>query len=691
MADFLKPHLPAMLWWIPLLPLLAGGIIAFLPDARGKIAAKLAIGALGVSTLLALSALLCTLDPQATGAPRVASSVAWFTFGEVVLKVGLLLDPMAAAMAAMVTFVALWIFIYSQGYMHDEKRYGRFFGFLSLFSGAMLMVVLSNSLLLLFMAWELVGLASYLLIGFYYQKPSAAAAAQKAFITTRVGDMAFFLGMIWLYGHSGTLLFYDGGNGLLESGALTSLAGATTVAGLTVSAAASLLLLVGAMGKSGQVPLHTWLPDAMEGPTPVSALIHAATMVAAGVFLIARTHPVFSAAADADGLSISLTATAWIGAITALYAALVAVAQTDIKRILAYSTVSQLGFMMIALGTGGVAAAMFHLIAHAFFKALLFLSAGSVIHGCDGEQDIRRMGGLRAAMPKTFLAYAIGMMALAGFPFVFSGFWSKEAILHSAEIWPGGKGPFLIAATAALLTAFYMTRQALLVFFGSSRDKTSAHPHESPSVMWVPLFVLAAGAVLLSLVGTPAWPWFERWIEGESATFNLAAFAKPGTLLLIGLSLVIVSLGVAVAWKIYGKFAKRDDIESPGSSFVDPMQQKLGKGWGFLGSGMGFDAFYEKAVIGPLAFLAGGIDALERQVFVPLMGLGELVLKRCGIITRSTDDCAINGGFDRACDGLRQGAASSSQSQSGRPQGYLRAIGLTATLLLLLYFWLSDW
>jgi NADH-quinone oxidoreductase subunit L len=218
------------------------------------------------------------------------------------------------------------------------------------------------------------------------------------------------------------------------------------------------------MGKSGQVPLHTWLPDAMEGPTPVSALIHAATMVAAGVFLVARTHPIFSAAADASGLSTALTAAAWIGGITALYAALVALAQTDIKRILAYSTVSQLGFMMVALGTGGVAAAMFHLIAHAFFKALLFLSAGSVIHGCHEEQDIRRMGGLRQAMPKTFITYAIGMMALAGFPFVVSGFWSKEAILHSAGIWPGGHGPFLLAATAALLTAFYMTRQALLVF-----------------------------------------------------------------------------------------------------------------------------------------------------------------------------------------------------------------------------------
>ncbi|HSP43403.1 MAG TPA: NADH-quinone oxidoreductase subunit L, partial [Luteolibacter sp.] len=478
-----------LLWCVPLLPLLAATVIAFLPDAKGKIAAKIAIAALTVSCLLALGALACVLTP---GIERIPAPLTWFSFGDVALKVGLLLDPLSAGMGAMVTFVALWIFIYSLGYMSEEQRFGRFFGFLSLFCGAMLMVCYSNNLLLLFMAWEGVGLASYLLIGFYYQKPSAAAAAQKAFITTRVGDMAFFLGMIWLYGETGTLLFFDGGNGLLENGALTSLAGATTIGGLTVSAMAALLLLVGAMGKSGQVPLHTWLPDAMEGPTPVSALIHAATMVAAGVFLVARTHPIFSLGGETG---IALTATAWIGAITALYAALVAMAQYDIKRILAYSTVSQLGFMMVALGTGGVAAAMFHLIAHAFFKALLFLSAGSVIHGCHEEQDIRKMGGLRKAMPKTFLAYAIGMMALAGFPFVFSGFWSKEAILHSAEYWPGGKGPFVIAAAAALLTAFYMTRQALLVFFGESRSPET-HPHESPGVMIVPLFVLAAGAVL---------------------------------------------------------------------------------------------------------------------------------------------------------------------------------------------------
>lgn len=683
MASAFQENLPGLLWLIPVLPLLAGGIIAFLPDRRGRVASKIALGALLISCLIALAASSCTFGLADGESYRLATSATWFTFGESVLKVGMLLDPMSAAMISMVTFVALWIFFYSTGYMKDEARFGRFFGFLSLFCGAMLMVVLSNSLLLLFMAWELVGLASYLLIGFYFKKTSAAAAAQKAFITTRVGDMAFLLGMIWLYRETGTLLFYDGGAGLLESNALTSLAGTTTVGGFAVSAIASLLLLVGAMGKSGQVPLHTWLPDAMEGPTPVSALIHAATMVAAGVFLVARTHPIFSAAANAAGMTLPLTAAAWIGGITALYAALVAMAQSDIKRILAYSTVSQLGFMMVALGTGGVAAAMFHLIAHAFFKALLFLSAGSVIHGCHDEQDIRKMGGLSAAMPRTFLVYAIGMMALAGFPFLFSGFWSKEAILHSAQVWPGGKGPFLLAVIAAMLTAFYMTRQALLVFRGKPRTPGVSDPHESPKVMLIPLYVLATGAVLLSLIGTPIWPWFEKWVDGEKAEFHLNALTAHGGLGLISLSLVIVTIGVGVALKIY-----RDPPTD--SNAPDPLEGKLGGAWNFLSEGMKFDTFYEKFIIKPLSFIADAVNTMERLVFVPMMAIGESLSKAFGRATGSADEAGLNKGFNKLCSGLQSQANSTSDYQSGKPQGNLRTIGLGLTTLLILYFWLGT-
>jgi len=333
----------------------------------------------------------------------------------------------------------------------------------------MLGVVIANSLLLLFMCWELVGLTSYLLIGFWYQRPSAAAAAKKAFLTTRVGDVLFLLGIVWLFAQTGTLLFYKGGEGSLEPSALTALLAQHAGLGLSAAGAIGLLIFAGAAGKSGQFPLHVWLPDAMEGPTPVSALIHAATMVAAGVYLIARVYPLMAAGAHAGGSTAALTVVTWVGAFTAVLAALIAVAQNDIKRILAYSTISQLGYMMAGLGMGGVAVGMFHLITHAFFKALLFLGAGSVIHGCLEEQDIRRMGGLRAEMPLTFVTYAIGMLALCGFPLLFSGFWSKDGILDAARHWSVAKTPFYMLVFGALLTAFYMTRQVAYVFFGARR------------------------------------------------------------------------------------------------------------------------------------------------------------------------------------------------------------------------------
>jgi len=681
MVEAIKSQLPTLLWLVPLLPFFAAGVTAFMPNSKGKLASKVALVALGTSCLIAIAALICAVTPSEE--PVVASVIPWLIYGDVSLNIGVLLDPLSAAMAAMVTFVAFWIFVYSTSYMETEERFGRFFTFLSLFAGAMLMLVLANSLLLLFMAWELVGLASYLLIGFYFKKPSAAAACQKAFITTRVGDMAFLIGLIWLYRESGTLMFYNHGAGLLETNALSTLAGTITIGGLSVSAAASLLLLVGAMGKSGQVPLHTWLPDAMEGPTPVSALIHAATMVAAGVFLVARTFPIFSEVGGAHGSNIALTAAAWIGGITALYAALVAMAQTDFKRILAYSTVSQLGFMMIALGTGGVAAGMLHLICHAFFKALLFLSAGSVIHGCHEEQDIRKMGGLRKQMPKTFIAYAIGMMALSGFPFLFSGFWSKEAILHSAQHWHGGYGPFILAVLAAMLTAFYMTRQALLVFFGESRKPGVEHPHESPSRMTTPLFVLAAFAIGLSVISTPFWPWFEEWIGGESAHFNGGAMFNGNSMFLLAVSLTIVIVGVGASFMIYRNVSSDSNAD-------DPMKGKLGASlWGFLENAMGFDALYEKAIIGPLAKLADGFDFVDRKIFVPLMAAGESVSKTFGRFTGAADEHGPNLIFDEATQGIKHNAKQVSRSQNGRPQGYLRAIGLGMTVLLVLYFWIA--
>jgi NADH-quinone oxidoreductase subunit L len=451
--------------------------------------------------------------------------------------------------------------------MARDDNFTRFFCFMSLFGAAMLGLVIANSLLLLFICWELVGLSSYLLIGFWYERPAAAAAAKKAFITTRIGDLGLLLGMLWLYSQSGTLLFYDHGHGCLEASSLARLVAGTTLGGMAVSTAISLLIFAGAVGKSGQVPLHVWLPDAMEGPTPVSALIHAATMVAAGVFLVARMYPLMSAGPHPAALQV----VTWVGAITAVFAAAIAVAQNDIKRIIAYSTISQLGYMMLGLGVGGVAVGMFHLITHAFFKSLLFLGAGSVIHGCNGEQDIRKMGGLKKLMPWTFATYAVGMMALCGVPLFFSGFWSKDEILRAAWDWPVSAVPFCLGVAGAFLTAFYMTRQVSWVFFGkpAEAEGSPAPAHESPPVMTIPLVILAVFAVLAGFLGTPAWPWFHAFLNGESTPFAPAALVARPQLNLMLLSTLVVGTALFVGWKIYSKVAVQSFRET------DPLEKSL--------------------------------------------------------------------------------------------------------------------
>jgi len=428
-------------------------------------------------------------------------------------------------------------FVFSVGYMAGDKNFTRFFAYLSFFSGAMLGVVIANSLLLLFVSWELVGLASYLLIGFWIDRPSAAAAAKKAFITTRIGDLGFFLGMLWLYHSSGTTL-------VLRSGARLFGKRRTSChwRQRDLHCAADFLRCD---RKVGQFPLHVWLPDAMEGPTPVSALIHAATMVAAGVFLVARVYPLFSLGA-VNGVTPSLTVVVWVGVVTALMASLIALAQFDIKRILAYSTVSQLGLMMVSLGVGGVAAGIMHLIAHGFFKALLFLGAGSVIHGLQHEQDIRKMGGLRSIMSVTFLTYAIGMMNLSGVPF-FLFWWLDERRSPARD---GALARLSFAAylmlAGVILTALYMTRQIIYVFFGSSARNTDLQsvfrPHESPRVMTMPLVVLALCSILFVLVLTPAWPWLHAYLNGEPAHADFGLLIQP----IILLSLVLVAGGIGL-------------------------------------------------------------------------------------------------------------------------------------------------
>jgi NADH-quinone oxidoreductase subunit L len=668
------------LWLIPILPLLAAAVISICGQPQRRLAATLAIGSMSVAFLLSCCAFAATLHPAGHGPFREFHNFEWLRFGTASLQLGWVLDPLTACMLVMVTFVGSLIFIYSVGYMAHDQNFTRFFCFLALFASAMLGIIIANNLLLLFMSWELVGLASYLLIGFWYHKPSAAAAAKKAFITTRIGDIGFFIGLLWLYSKTGTLLFYDDGAGCLEASAVTKLVAETTIAGMAVSTAISLLIFCGAVGKSGQVPLHVWLPDAMEGPTPVSALIHAATMVAAGVFLVARVYPLMSAGIDPTQLSTTaLQVVTWVGAITAVFAALIAVAQNDIKRILAYSTVSQLGYMMIGLGTGGVAVGMFHLITHAFFKALLFLGAGSVIHGCHEEQDIRHMGGLRKLMPATFATYAIGMMALCGVPFFFSGFWSKDEILHSALSWPVSIGPFILAAIGALLTAFYMTRQVCYAFFGIYRGH--GKPHESPRVMTVPLVLLAIGAVVLGIFGTPAWPAFETYLSGHHTAFDGSKLFQGETVKVVSISIGIVALAIFTAWQLYG----RKPAASAGD--LDPLQRWNGTLFRWLSDRLYIDELYAATFIRGNAAFSKLADSFDRFVWGGLIRGVSLLIVALAHVNRAIDDMLINFGFDEGCRNIRSSSGFLSKLQDGQIQNYLRYISMALVGLLLLLIW----
>jgi len=629
------------LWLIPAVPIVASGIVAVLRQPRRTMAATLAIGSLAVSLLLSLAAFGHVVAGWSHGiAVRETVNFTWIQFGTTNVDLGWVLDPLSAVMLVMVSLVGLLIFIYSIGYMEHDENFTRFFCFLSLFAGAMLGVVISNSLLLLFMNWELVGLTSYLLIGFWYQKPAAAAAAKKAFLTTRVGDVFFLLGMVWLFAQTGTLLFYNHGAGSIETLALGGLLATPSALGLTAAGAIGLLIFAGAAGKSGQLPLHVWLPDAMEGPTPVSALIHAATMVAAGVYLIARVYPLMQAGALAGGTTTALTVVTWVGASTAVFAALIAVAQNDIKRILAYSTISQLGYMMAGLGMGGVAVGMFHLITHAFFKALLFMGAGSVIHGNHEEQDVRRMGGLWRLMPLTFLTYAIGMLALCGFPLLFSGFWSKDGILEAAQHWSVAKGPFYMLVFGALLTAFYMTRQVSYVFFGNRRGHEATH--ESPAVMTLPLAVLAFFAIVLGAIGTPAWPWFRAFLEGHAAGFDMARFGEVGLLQLMGTSAAVVFLGLGLGWWIYGN--RTSQAEEP-----DALERAVPPVWAALRDKLYVDDLYGATVIAFYGWWARVADWLDRRVWGGVVAGVAWTFSGFARLNRFLDTNVVDGSFDKGC------------------------------------------
>ncbi|MDF2724364.1 MAG: proton-translocating NADH-quinone oxidoreductase, chain, partial [Paenibacillus sp.] len=452
----------------------------------------------------------------------------WIRIGDYTLRIGFEVTNLTVMMLVVVTLVSLLVNIYSAGYMKHDERITVFYGYVALFTFSMLGLVLSDNLLSLYIFWELVGVCSFLLVGFWYAKPKARAAAKKAFIVTRIGDAGLLLGILLLFWYmpDHALDFttiqsvFDGQSGAMTTGITTLIA---------------LLIFLGAVGKSGQFPLHVWLPDAMEGPTPISALIHAATMVAAGVFLIARTYDIFRDSAAA------METVAYVGGFTAIFAATIALAQNDIKRILAYSTVSQLGYMMMALGLGSLTGGIFHLFTHAFFKALLFLGAGSIIHAVH-TQNIQEMGGLGSKMKVTAWTFAIGALALSGIP-PLSGFWSKDLILTTA--FETNPLLFVVGLAAAFCTALYMSRLFFLVFTGKP-GAAAADAHESPASMTVPLVVLAALAALAGFVETPWNGWFGSWLSGE-------AEAAHGSGVAIVASIAVGLLGIYVGWLFYGK------------------------------------------------------------------------------------------------------------------------------------------
>jgi NADH-quinone oxidoreductase subunit L len=663
------------LWLIPALPLLAAAIGAFTPRRGRALAAGAAIAAMGGALVLAVGALLGAL---AAPAAHATANFGWFDLGAGQVPLGWLLDPLTAVMLVMVSSVGLLIFVFSLGYMRADPNHARFFCFLSLFAAGMLGLVAANSLLLLFVCWEIVGLASYLLIGFWFQRPAAAAAAKKAFLVTRLGDLALLLGLLWLYDAGGTVLFYNGGAGCLEPAGLAGLAGRTVAGGLALTTAISLLLFGGAIGKSGQFPLHVWLPDAMEGPTPVSALIHAATMVAAGVFLLARVHPLLAADLAVAGAPLhALTVIAFVGAITALLGAALAVAQEDLKRVLAYSTISQLGYMTLAVGVGAWTAAVFHLLTHACFKALLFLGAGSVIQAAHHEQDIRRLGGLAPRMRWTFATFAVGTMALAGVPFLFAGFWSKEAVLHAAAVWPVSRLPLGLGLAGVALTAFYTTRLVAEVFGGGARSPDAGQAHESPAVMVGPLVLLAVGAVGLGFIGTPAGPWLQSALTGAKLAPQ-PLFEGVG---LPAASVLLVAAGIGAGWWLYFRRPRRT------AAVPDPLAVATPALWRALAGGLGFDEAYAATVGRLTGWLAALADGLDRRVWDGAVRAAAALAEFAGVLGRQGDEDGLNAGFDEVSERLRGTGRAYSRRQTGETHGYLRALAVAFVVLLVLLLW----
>lgn len=603
-----------LLWLVIALPLAGSVFLHFFGRyIREPLSGWLASAAIGGAFVIAAVAAI----PFFEGGADPSTIALWEWMPAIGASFELLWDPLAVLMTLVVTGVGTLIHVFAIGYMHGDQRFPRFFTYLNLFAASMLTLVLAGNYAMLFLGWELVGLCSFLLIGFWHTRPTAAAAAKKAFVVNRIGDLGFMVGLMLVFATFGTLSF----SGIFER------AGEELTGGLAT--AIGLLLLVGAAGKSAQIPLYVWLPDAMEGPTPVSALIHAATMVTAGVYVIARSAPIY------EFTPFASTVVASVGALTAIWAASIALAQRDIKKVLAYSTISQLGFMFLAVGATAYVAGIFHLMTHAFFKALLFLGAGSVIHAMNDEQDMHRMGGLFKKMPVTAITMAMGALALAGIP-PLAGFWSKDEIL-AAEFARGGWFYFLwvIGLVTALLTAFYITRLWVLVFLGEPRWEEGAHPHESPRVMTLPLIALAALSLVGGLINTPFRLTLEHFLEPSFEGVPIQHPTDDWVMLgiLAGLSIFAALAGAAAGYLAYRRPAER----------WRQFEQSFEPLWGTWEQGYGVDDLYGAALVIP------GRKLAEATAFAVDAGVVDGAVNGVGRMVRNFGDLArpLQTGFVR--------------------------------------------
>lgn len=634
------------IWIIPVLPIFGFIITFFFGKKFPKAASVFTTVILGACVLLSMMSIFIV---NSGGPFEITKN--WYVTGKYSIAMGFAADGLTAMMLNVVSIVSFLVHLYSIGYMHNDSRFWMFFLYLQLFSASMFGLVLSNNYLQLYIFWELVGLCSYLLIGFWYEKKSAADAAKKAFLTTKIGDAGMLIGIFLLFFNTGSAVFKD---------VFNFAAGPEVSQGLITASA--ILLFCGAIGKSAQFPLHVWLPDAMEGPTPVSALIHAATMVAAGVYLVGRSFPLFSLSATA------MQVVAVVGAFTAIFAATIAITQNDIKKVLAYSTISQLGYMMFALGMGAYVAGMFHLMTHAFFKALLFLGSGSVIHAT-GTQDIREMGGLFKKMKVTAITFIIGTLALAGFPLT-AGFFSKDYILGFAYA-QNKYIFFIIGIITAFFTAFYMFRVIFVVFFGNPK-KNDIHVHESPKVMTIPLIILAVLSVVPGYFG--AWFISERFSIDKFISFFGFEGQEPLHIIPMVIAVLVGLLGILIAFILYfGKPITNKKI----SKWIYPLYKLLHNKYYI-------DEIYGFIIIKPLMKLAEFINTFDRVVvdgFVNFIGKLTVIFSRAVDIF---DIKAVDGVVNKVADVTYLSGKKLRLLQTGNTSSYL-AIMFGAVAIFVIY------